>query len=92
MAVDRCVCHAVSFAELIGLARSLTGGPPVIDSEAMLRDLAERTRCGTGCGACRPYIRLALLTGDARLRPMTTAVLHARIAEAESRAGQLPPA
>jgi bacterioferritin-associated ferredoxin len=54
MAVDRCVCRAVSFEELWRLAQEV--GPD-------LSKLQERTGCGTGCGLCVPYILEMLRTG-----------------------------
>lgn len=76
MAVTRCVCHDVTLAELVGLARALRGReggdarPPASDeaeAASLLEALAERTSCGTGCGSCRPYIRVALMTGRVSL-------------------------
>lgn len=54
MAVDRCACHNVTFAELLDLHRAEGLG---FDA------LCERTDCATGCTACEPYIRLTLETG-----------------------------
>ena len=53
--VDRCVCHDVTFAELWAIAQR-TGADHA--------GLAARTGCGTGCGCCKPYVRLMLRTGD----------------------------
>jgi bacterioferritin-associated ferredoxin len=58
MAVDRCVCHAVTLAELKELART---------HDLDLEGLAQRTGAGTNCGCCRPYIRRMLDTGETRL-------------------------
>jgi len=54
MAVDRCVCHEVSFTELKELARS---------AGCTLEELRDKTDCCTGCGMCEPYVRLMLKTG-----------------------------
>lgn len=63
MAVDRCVCHDVSFAELKRLAQ---------DAGADIDELGRRTGCGTGCGMCVPYIREMLRTGRTRFAVMPT--------------------
>lgn len=54
MAVDRCVCHDITFAELLRRAR---------DAEIGFDELQQQTGCATGCALCEPYIRLALKTG-----------------------------
>lgn len=59
--VDRCVCHNVTFAELLRIHR---------ETGADLAELRRRTGCGTGCGMCVPYIRVALTTGRERLPVM----------------------
>jgi len=58
MAVERCVCHDVSFDE-IRRALDVEG----LDFAAIQR----RTQCCTGCGMCEPYVRLVLETGRTRL-------------------------
>lgn len=51
--VDRCVCHDVTFAELLRL----------VDERGLsLEELQEETGCGTGCGTCLPYIDIVLET------------------------------
>ncbi|HAT09681.1 MAG TPA: hypothetical protein DCS97_03620 [Planctomycetes bacterium] len=55
MAVTRCVCFRRSFAELVPQARSA--------GWTTLPQLAAGTGCGTGCGACRPYLERMLATG-----------------------------
>ena len=65
--VDRCVCRQVPFAALIQL-RHQTG--------ADLPELQRRTSCGTGCGLCLPYIRVALATGRSRLPILSDAELR----------------
>lgn len=54
MAVDRCVCHEVSFRELLSLHR---------EQGLSFEELKLRTGCCTGCGTCEPYVRLTLETG-----------------------------
>ena len=49
--VDRCVCHDVTFAQLLEIAEQ-TG--------ADLEPLAKYTGCTTGCGLCKPYIAKAI--------------------------------
>ena len=67
--VDRCVCKQVMFAELVRLHHETGEG---FDA------LRERTTCGTGCGLCVPYIRVALATGRARLAVMNDQELRRR--------------
>lgn len=62
MGVNRCVCHDVSFAEIIAAVR---------ERGLSLTRVVEQTGCTTGCGSCEPYIRLALATGRAVLPPMS---------------------
>lgn len=63
MAVDRCTCLKVTFAELKSIADH---------SGADFEELSERTQCGMGCGMCVPYIRIMLATGITDL-PILTA-------------------
>jgi len=81
MAVTRCICHDVPFAELIGLARR---------EGLSLEALSERTGCGTGCGSCVPYIRVALASGKSDLPVMTATQLREALAHFE-RAGSVDP-
>ncbi len=55
--IDRCVCHGVTLARLVQLAR---------DDHLDLPQLKQRTRCCTSCGLCEPYVKLSLATGKAR--------------------------
>lgn len=76
MCVTRCVCHEVSFAELIELA----------EREGLsIEQLAERTGATTGCGSCKAYLRIALATGRSDLPPMSAAELARTIEMVESR-------
>lgn len=61
MGVDRCVCREVTFARLIALAREPGMG---------FDELQRMTGCGTGCGMCIPYIRVALATERSELPVM----------------------
>lgn len=76
MGVNRCVCHNVSFADLIALSRR---------EGLSLQQLAERTGATTGCGSCGPYVRIALATGRCELPPMGAAELERAIESIESR-------
>jgi bacterioferritin-associated ferredoxin len=68
MAVDRCVCHEITFAALKRLA----------DTEGLDFDgLRARTRCCTGCGLCEPYVRLMLKDGRTSF-PVLTGPTDAR--------------
>lgn len=53
--VDRCVCHDVSFAELLRLSRERGWG---------FAELQRESGCCTGCAMCEPYARRALQTGE----------------------------
>ena len=64
--VDRCVCREVSFARLVALHR---------ETGADFDELQRLTTCGTGCGMCIPYIRVALRTGEVRLPVLSDAEL-----------------
>lgn len=55
MGVRRCICHDISFDELLWLSRR-TG--------ADFRGLRDLTGASQGCGMCAPYIHKALATGD----------------------------
>ncbi len=64
MSVTRCVCHSVTFRELIDLARRLDPRGE-LSEDVLLGALTARTGCATGCGTCRPYLCRALRTGEA---------------------------
>jgi len=53
-AVNRCLCHDLSFEDLRGLAEEKG-----LDFEG----LQTETDCSMGCGLCEPYVRLMLKTG-----------------------------
>lgn len=63
--VDRCICHGVTFEEVVRAARA---------DGLSLAQLEDRLGCGTGCGLCRPYLRRALRTGQVVFHQI---VLHA---------------
>ena len=72
--VDRCVCFGVTFAEILELhAEGLD-----------LDEIAEQTGCTTDCGTCRPYVRLAIATGQTNLPVLDALTIEQLIAEAES--------
>lgn len=52
MKVDRCICLGCSFYEI--LRRHEDG--------QSLSEIVQETGCGTGCGMCRPYIKLVIIT------------------------------
>lgn len=60
--VDRCVCHQVTFERALDRAAELRA-QGVTDEAALLARLADELGCTTGCGMCRPYLRLTLRTG-----------------------------
>ncbi|MCE7935952.1 MAG: hypothetical protein DYG96_15355 [Chlorobi bacterium CHB2] len=59
MAVDRCICNNVPFADALLLARQ-RGCTTVAQLQAF-------SALGTNCGRCIPYMQLALLTGRSDL-------------------------
>lgn len=73
LAVDRCICHQVSFEELAQLAGEVG---------AKFDALRERTNCGSGCGMCIPYIRLMLATCKTDLPIMATEELERMLPDA----------
>ena len=82
MAVDRCVCQKRAFGELIAEA-ARTG-----ESAAAL---SERTGCGMKCGLCRPYLKLAIVTGETSFPPMTEGAIEERILQHERSCGVRQP-
>ena len=55
MTIDRCICMAKPFAELVAIARR---------DNLDLQQLCDKTRAGNNCGLCKPYLRRALRTGQ----------------------------
>ena len=73
--VERCVCFNQPFTGLLELARE----------EGLNQDeLGERTGCCTGCGMCRPYVRVVLATGRTSIPLMNGRDLKAIAEQAES--------
>jgi bacterioferritin-associated ferredoxin len=62
MAVTRCICHNVPFAEICRL---------VAEENLTFAQVVSKTRCTTGCGACGLYARVAVATGIHDLPVMT---------------------
>lgn len=72
MAVDRCACHDISFAELKRLTCTLGCDLGAIKSS---------TGCATSCGMCEPYIRLMLRTGETRFPVLSPSQITKIMAE-----------
>jgi bacterioferritin-associated ferredoxin len=62
MGVDRCVCHRVTFRQLHELSR-------IVGQD--FERLREATGCGSTCGMCVPYIKVAMKTGRVRVPVMS---------------------
>lgn len=73
MAIDRCYCRDLPFADLLVVARQ---------SRCTLDELCERTGCGTGCGLCLPYLRVMLATGRTDLPVLSAAQVDQLCAQA----------
>lgn len=54
MAVTRCICSDITFADLLDISRS---------SGCDFEELQRLTGCGEGCGTCIPYVLRTLETG-----------------------------
>lgn len=73
--VERCVCFNQPFSKLLELARA----------EGLSQDeLSERTGCCTGCGMCKPYVRVVLSTGRTSIPLMNGRSLKIIAEEAEA--------
>ena len=59
MAVNRCICNDVLFADALALARKL--GCDTV------RALQSHSALGTGCGLCVPYMQRSIETGETDL-------------------------
>ncbi len=55
--VDRCVCHDITFARVLGEIPCADASPE--STAAALEAAAERFGCGRTCGMCRPYLTQA---------------------------------
>lgn len=62
MAVDRCVCFRITFAELLELAER--HGARTVD------ELQDHVDFGLSCRSCLPYVKEALRTGKTALPVM----------------------
>lgn len=81
MSVDRCICHDVPFRLVLDLAAD----------GATFEQICDQTGCGTGCGMCEPYARLALQLGVDRLPVLTPQQCQAiRVAVAARRPLPVP--
>lgn len=76
MQVTRCICHNVSFAQLWVLSQNGT---------LTLDELSAKTACCTGCGLCKDYVQLMLLTGITIFPPMHPNTMAALIARSRLR-------
>ncbi len=73
--VERCVCFDQPFEKLLRMARE----------EGLTQEqLSERTGCCTGCGMCKPYVRVVLSTGRTSIPLMNGRALKAIAEEAEA--------
>lgn len=80
--VERCVCFDQPFEKLLRMARE----------EGLTQDeLSERTGCCTGCGMCKPYVRVVLTTGRTSIPLMNGRALKAIADQAEGRDQAAPP-
>lgn len=62
MAVNRCICRGVSFADALTLAR--------LHGCANVGELQAYVDIGSGCGLCIPYMQRSLMTGQSDLPVM----------------------
>jgi NAD(P)H-nitrite reductase large subunit len=73
--VERCVCFDQPFEKLLRMARE----------EGLTQDeLSERTGCCTGCGMCKPYVRVVLSTGRTSIPLVNGRTLKAIAERAEA--------
>lgn len=72
MAVDRCVCWELTFADLRRIAESNS-----LDFDG----LVNRTGCCTGCTTCEPYVRRMLRTGETNMQVMNAAEVRQELSE-----------
>ena len=56
MAVNRCICRKIIFADALALARR--------NRCTTVAELQRYVDLGTGCGLCVPYMQRSLLTGE----------------------------
>ena len=72
MAVDRCICHNITFARL--KEHSQRCG---LEFHA----LSILTGCSTNCGMCKPYILQMIATGQTAFPPLSVAAAAGICAE-----------
>lgn len=68
MFVDRCICHKVPFK----LLDQIVENEHDVERETtqqIFEALQKRTKCGTGCGMCQPYILRLIQTGQTSFVP-----------------------
>jgi NAD(P)H-nitrite reductase large subunit len=63
MRITMCVCQRMLFADILPIAR---------EQGWDLEDIMRETRCGAGCGLCRPYLRRMLETGETVFQEIIT--------------------
>lgn len=63
--VDRCVCHDITFARLLGEIPCADTSPEA--ALAAVEAAAQRFGCGRTCGMCRPYLALAFARQTPRI-------------------------
>ncbi|GIW73517.1 MAG: hypothetical protein KatS3mg103_0039 [Phycisphaerales bacterium] len=80
--VERCVCFDQPFERLLEMARQ---------EGLTLEQLSERTGCCTGCGMCKPYVRVVLSTGRTSIPLMNGRDLRAIAEQAEAQQRQDGP-
>lgn len=73
--VERCVCFDQPFEKLLKLAR---------EQGLTQEQLSEETGCCTGCGMCKPYVRVVLTTGRTSIPLMNGRDLKAIADQAEA--------
>ncbi len=55
MAIDRCICHKISFEEIRKISET--------QNFNTIEQLQEKRICSTNCRLCVPYIKVLLKTG-----------------------------
>ncbi|MGF1670933.1 MAG: hypothetical protein ACFCU6_10815 [Balneolaceae bacterium] len=61
MAINRCICHDISFAEIKEIARE--------KNISAIEELQHFNICSKGCMICRPYVAEVLRTGKTSFEP-----------------------
>ena len=72
--VNRCVCIDCRFSEI--LCRHKEG--------QSLEKIVQETGCGTRCGMCQPYIKIAILTNQLKIDPNSVEIHKDKIAEVDN--------